>query len=198
MNVRVVQEPPAAVAAYATVSIAFEVDRVLDVTPPRHAGGEFALSERELSTPGMKDYDAIPGAGPGSWPERFDMSAWALFAAFAEGSRVGGAAVILRSEEIALLDGRDDIALLWDIRVAPEARGLGVGTALLDAVEAWAVDQGARWLKVETQNVNVPACRFYARHGFRLSEADADAYADFPQETQLIWLKHIDGNERIP
>jgi GNAT superfamily N-acetyltransferase len=39
-------------------------------------------------------------------------------------------------------------------------RGLGIGAALFRAAERWAVARGARWLKVETQNVNVAACRF--------------------------------------
>ncbi len=42
-------------------------------------------------------------------------------------------------------------------------------------------------LKIETQNINVPACRFYARQGCRLSAIVSHAYAEFPDEIQLIW-----------
>ena len=43
----------------------------------------------------------------------------------------------------------------------------------------------------ETQNTNVPACRFYAAAGLVLSEANAGAYRAFPDEVQLIWRKRI-------
>ena len=42
-------------------------------------------------------------------------------------------------------------------------------------------------MKIETQNINVPACRFYARQGCRLSAIVSHAYAEFPDEIQLIW-----------
>src|SRR5262245_46306494 len=46
-----------------------------------------------------------------------------------------------------MLEDRRDIAVLWDIRVAAEARGQGVGTTLFRAVEKRAVAQGRRKLK---------------------------------------------------
>ena len=45
-------------------------------------------------------------------------------------------------------------------------------------------------MKVETQNINVPACRFYARMGCELGTIDRFAYPDLPGETQLLW--HLD------
>jgi GNAT superfamily N-acetyltransferase len=119
------------------------------------------------------------------------LSAWRFFAARADGVRVGGAAVVARSEEIELLEGRSDLALLWDIRVAPAARASGVGRALLEAVESWAWEQGIRTMKVETQDVNAPACRFYMRHGYELRAANPQAYRNFADETQLLWYKEI-------
>jgi ribosomal protein S18 acetylase RimI-like enzyme len=41
-----------------------------------------------------------------------------------------GAVVVLKTPSLTMLEGRDDLAMLWDIRVSPEARGQGVGTAL--------------------------------------------------------------------
>jgi len=46
-------------------------------------------------------------------------------------------------------------------------------------------------LKVETQNANVGACRFYARHGFVLRAANRFAYPLFPAEIQLLWYREI-------
>jgi hypothetical protein len=42
-------------------------------------------------------------------------------------------------------------------------------------------------LKIETQNSNVAACRFYAREGCQLRGIHPGAYADFPDEIQLLW-----------
>lgn len=190
MTVRVVPEPPSALSEYARVSIAFEAREAMDVA--RSADGDgFVLTRRQLSSPIFKDYDALPFDGPVSWPSRFDLSSWAFFGAYSEGTRVGGAAVILRSTEIELLEGRDDMALLWDLRVAPAVRRRGVGSALLNAVESRVRGRGAAELKVETQDVNVPACRFYARQGFRLRTVHAHAYPELPHETQLLWHKEL-------
>ena len=52
-----------------------------------------------------------------------------------------------------MLGGRDDLAVLWDIRVSPPERGTGVGSALFRAAEDWAGTRGCTWLKIETQNI---------------------------------------------
>jgi ribosomal protein S18 acetylase RimI-like enzyme len=90
-----------------------------------------------------------------------------------------------------MLHGQPDVALLWDIRVASNARGRGVGSALLAEVERWSMTRGARWLEVETQDINVPACRFYERHGFVLRSVNRDAYPGLPGEAQLLWYKEL-------
>ena len=96
-----------------------------------------------------------------------------------------------RPSDIEMLEGREELALLWDIRVAPAERNHGVGTALLDAGESWAGARGARVLKVETQNTNVPACRFYASHGFVLGAVGRGAYPELPNEVQFLWYKDL-------
>jgi GNAT superfamily N-acetyltransferase len=89
--------------------------------------------------------------------------------------------------------GDEDVAVLWDIRIAPDERGKGVGSALLSAAERWAGDRGARCLKAETQNINAPACRFYAARGFTLDAVNPLAYPELPQEIQFLWYKGIGG-----
>ncbi len=79
----------------------------------------------------MKDYDAVEN--PVSLPQRFDLSNWGFFAACLDGGRVGGAVVVRNASELDFLEGRTDLALLWDIRVAEEVRGKGVGSALFRA-----------------------------------------------------------------
>lgn len=189
MTIDVAEEPMTALGEYALLPIAFRVDQVLDVTA--RADGRFALSARRLETPYVKDYDAVEGEGPLHWTRRFDVSHWTLFAARVEGSRVGGAAVAFNTPGLTMLEGRRDLSLLWDIRVAPNARGRGVGSALFERVEAWTLAQGCRQLKVETQSINVPACRFYQRHGCKLRAIHHAAYPELPEEIQLLWYKDL-------
>jgi GNAT superfamily N-acetyltransferase len=148
--------------------IAFDVNQVFDVVAATHEGGGFTLSERAIDIPYTKNYGALDGEGPSQWPTRFDLSHWGVFAPKRTGQRVGGAAVAFRKHALAMLEKCQDLAVLWDIRVAPEARRQGVGSRLIGAVEAWARRRDCGQLKVETQNINLPACRFYARHGFML------------------------------
>lgn len=184
------EESPAGLDAYATVPIAFTVHRVLEVRVADGGLGGFVLEEREVSAPYVKDYDAA-GNGPAGWPLRFDVARWGLLSAWIDGRRVGGAAVVADDERIEMLERRRDLAVLWDLRVAPDVRGAGVGSALLRAAEGWARSRGCRALKIETQNVNVAACRFYARHGAVLGAIHRFAYADCPDEAQLLWYKDI-------
>jgi GNAT superfamily N-acetyltransferase len=196
MRIEVTQEPVAALAEYARIPIALEVGEVLDVSVPGDGLGGIVLARRGLDVPYVKDYDAVEGAHPTDWAGRFDLSRWGLFGARMEGRLVGGAAVALDTADVAMLEGRRDLAVLWDIRVAPEARGRGVGTALFHAAEAWAAARGCRWLKVETQNVNVPACRFYARRGCVLGAINRFAYPGLPDEAQLLWYRDLSAAAR--
>ena len=182
------QEPITALADYATISIGFEVDRVLEVTADER--GSFVLSERELSVPYSKDYDAIDG-GPERWPDRFDLSNWGIFLVRRDGIPVGGAAVACKTPGLEMLEGRDDLAVLWDIRIQPDLRSRRLGSSLFDAVEQWAAERGCRQLKVETQNINVPANRFYERHHCQLKAANRWVYKNYPSEIQMLWYKDL-------
>ncbi|MEU7799405.1 GNAT family N-acetyltransferase [Micromonospora arborensis] len=50
--------------------------------------------------------------------------------------------------------------------VLPDARGLGVGSALLQAAERWATGRGLLYLSAGIHHRNVDAVRFYRRHGY--------------------------------
>ena len=180
-----------ALEEYAAVSIAFVVDRILQVTVADGGLGGLSLTETAVADPYIKDYDALPGAEPVRWLERFDTSNWGLIRGRRDGRMVGGAMVAFNSPGVCMLGGRDDIAVLWDIRVSPEERGSGLGSALFQAAAGWAVARGCAWLKVETQNVNVAACRFYQKMGCTLGAIDRFAYLDLPDEVQLLWWKAL-------
>ena len=191
MRVDISEEPMTALAEYANIHIAFEVNRVLDIAVPDNRIPDIVLTERKLDVPYMKDYDAIEGEGPANSPNRFDTSNWGLFIARIDGRMVGGAAVAFKTPGLIMLEDREDLALLWDIRIVPEARGQGIGTAFFKSAEAWAAMKGCTRLKVETQNINVPACRFYARQGCVIEAIDGFAYPKFPDEIQMLWCKDL-------
>jgi GNAT superfamily N-acetyltransferase len=185
------EEPLSYLEEYAQISISFPIDSVLEPTVLHSGLGGIELRERPLAVPYTKDYDAIPGNRPTDWPDRFDLSNWALLSARLEESCVGGAVIAFNTKGLHMLDGRDDLAVLWDLRVSPATRRHGVGVALFAAAEDWARARGCTQLKVETQNVNVPACRFYAAQGCELGAIDRFAYPEFPEEIQLLWYKQL-------
>jgi len=185
-----------ALAEHARISIAFVVDRILEMTLVDGGLGGVLLAEAPVAAPYVKDYDAMEGEGPTRWATHFDLSNWGILGAYRDGARVGGAAIALRTDDLRMLDGRDDVAALWDIRVAPQARGSGVGSALFRAAEQWAGARGCGWLKIETQNVNLGACRFYQSMGCTLGAIDRLAYPDLPAEVQLLWCKELTAPRR--
>ena len=192
MTVQIREETSATLADYARVPIAFEVRERLAVRIPDSGLGGLHLALEPVSPPVIKDYDAAPDHHPTAWARRFDLTTWGILAAYVGPERVGGAVVAWGAPHADLLEGRADLAVLWDLRVAPTWRGRGVGVAIFQAAERWALAHGARWLKVETQNVNVAACRFYARRGAVLGAIHRFAYPELPDEVQLLWYKRLE------
>lgn len=190
MNIEVVPEDSRSLASYASIPIAFRVDSTLDVAVLKATGGS-RLESRPVDRPYLKDYDAHAGNSPLAWPARFDVSAWGFFGAFINGRRVGGAAVANRDPGVDLIGADDDVGVLYDLRVDPAARRTGVGSALLRAADAWSKTRGLHRLIAETQHVNAPACRFYAKHGFTLDAVNRGAYRDLPDEIQLLWRRDV-------
>lgn len=66
------------------------------------------------------------------------------------------------------LGGR--VAVLEDMVVHPEARGSGLGTALLQHAITFAQTAGCLRISLLTDTDNTDALRFYARQGFVLSQ----------------------------
>ena len=188
IDVDVCEEPLAEVAAYSSISIAFEVTRVLDISGE---SGAWTLAEREVQQPYIKDYDAVEAERPTSWGRRFDISHWVMLVARHEDQPIGVAVLAMRTPGLEMLDRRTDVAALWDIRVAPAHRGRHVGTALFDAAEQSAISRGCRVLRIETQNNNVAACRLYQRRGCALERVEPGAYSEFPNEIKLVWRKEL-------
>jgi GNAT superfamily N-acetyltransferase len=175
------EEPFTAMPRHAAIPSAYDYLSVFDVL---EAAEGHQLCERPLARPHRKEYDLLED--PLQWSMRFDVTNWALIGAYEAGARVGGAIAAFDTPEVDMLEGRSDLVVLWDMRVAHAARRRGVGSALFQAVEAWGRKRRCSELKVETQNTNVAACRLYARQGCTLSQANRGAYAVLPDEIQLI------------
>ena len=60
----------------------------------------------------------------------------------------------------------DNAAGLFSMWVAPEARGIGIGGALIDSVVAWCRDRGHKRLLLDVADSNRPAIALYASKGF--------------------------------
>jgi ribosomal protein S18 acetylase RimI-like enzyme len=196
MHIQILHATPEQLAEYARVPIAFVVREVFDSEAvERLRRGEDAEST-PIPVPYQKDYDAHAGHQPTDWRVRFDTSRWIVLAAEQNNHRLGGAVVVIDDAQLDSLGGASNCAVIWDLRVAPEARRRGVGAALLRAAEHAALERGAGQLRVETQQINVPACRLYRRHNFALEMVRVGAYPDLPQEVQLIWAKPLASTSR--
>jgi GNAT superfamily N-acetyltransferase len=190
-ELRIAEQSPTQLDEYASIPIAFEVRATLDLQIVARGLGGFGLRERCLEHPYVKDYDQPAKSGPASWGRRWDLSNWGVLAAFDGDRRVGGCVIAHDTPGVEMLEGRRDLAVLWDIRVHPDRRRGGIGARLFAATEAWAKARGCTVLKVETQNINLPACRFYAKQGCLLGRIHRFAYRDFPDEVELVWYKQL-------
>lgn len=190
MQTEILPAGPECLPDYATVPIAFEVRSLLRPALLDGGLGGIALHPEPVQPPYRKDYDASEEGGPGAWGRQWDLASWGFFLARRGGRCLAAAAVAFGTPSINLLDGRDDLAVLWDIRVHPDVRGQGLGSSLFRRAADWARARGCRQLKAETQNINEPACHFYAAQGCRLGAIHRHAYARQPElahETMLLW-----------
>ena len=183
MPLQLIVEPPSCLAEYAVVSVAFEVRQRFDVARPHQT--------LPVDPPWVKDCDRIPGNHPIGWPSRFDVTKWCFAAAFDNGRRVGGAALVVDPRDVDGNSAQAGVALLWDLRVDCAHRRRGVGRALLAFVEDHARSRGCRAIRAETQDINVPACRIYASAGYSIAEVNRHAYPELPDEVQLIWHRDV-------
>lgn len=182
------EEPVADLRAHKAIPSMFEARSVYEVG---RSSDRFLLTEQPIAVPCCKNYDEFED--PLAWPREFDTRRWALISAFAGAQRVGGIVVATSTPGVAILEDRRDLAVLWDVRIAPAHRRQGIGTALLEASQVWARHRACTELKVETQNTNPAACSFYMRRGFGLAQVLQDAYPGLPGDVQLIWRKRLDG-----
>ncbi|MBO5142464.1 MAG: GNAT family N-acetyltransferase [Clostridia bacterium] len=140
----------------------------------------------------VEEYTRDFGDGVGRLSDKFDLSNWKFYIAF-DGTRlVGGCIVATKTPNVNMLEGREDLAVLWDIRVIEEYKYQGIGQHLFDLAKNFAKENGFKQLKIECQNTNPIAVKFYHKQGAVLSAINEYAYSDYKNEVQLLWYLNID------
>lgn len=190
MTFQIIEETPDALGEYEKIPIAFRVESRFRVELVQNGLGGINFIEEKV-IPFVKDYDANANERPSRWSERFDISNWGILSAFEGERRVGGAAIAWKTPEVNMLESQPDVACLWDLRVHPEFRNKGIGRKLFNRAILWAKERNCRRFIVETQDINVPACRFYVRQGCELGVVNRYAYPESMNEIQIVWQKDI-------
>ncbi|HIQ59101.1 MAG TPA: GNAT family N-acetyltransferase [Candidatus Merdivicinus intestinavium] len=145
---------------------------------PSLTEGEWGYREELFDTPGTKCYP----------DEERDYSLYinspdrAVFLDY-EGKACAGQ-IVLRADW-------NRYVFVEDICVAAAFRGRGIGTSLMKRAACWGKERGLRGIALETQDVNLLACRFYRRFGMRLGGVNTMLYRQFDKpvcgETALFW-----------
>jgi GNAT superfamily N-acetyltransferase len=178
MTFRIVQVDNSRLSEFDNLPISFEVHSVYEVIDDNE---QIQLIERPLLTPYVKDYDKLTSNLSHSW-SNMDTTDWGIFLALdkTQDDKLVGGAIVAMPE-----------CALWDLRIAPSHRRLGVGRALFKHVIEWAKQQGITTrMSIETQNTNVAACQFYAAMGAKLGDIDRNAYQndeEVKHEIRLNW-----------
>lgn len=136
----------------------------------------------------QKDYRVYQKAT--EYAKKFDITNWAFFMAFDRNIPIGAATIVSKTATVNMLDGRDDLSVLWDLRVDDKYKGQGIGTKLFTMATEWSKANDLTQMKIECQNINVTACKFYHSRGATLGKIDEYAYygdSDLENEVELIW-----------
>ncbi len=147
------------------------------VTISRLAAGDLGVLEPLWSA--LREHHG--SVAPQFGPTRERAESWAVRRGFYEGLLAGDGSFALVARSGAELVGYAMVAMpdsqvatwphsqtgcLETLSVLPTSRGLGVGTALIEAARAGLAEQGIGDMTLEVIAGNDDAMRFYARHGF--------------------------------
>ncbi len=172
---------------YSSVPISFMVNSIFKLSVDESINITFKLEEEPVDIPYIKDYDDEIGGPPVVRVSCFDLDNWVFYGAYDNDRLVGGFLMAHQIPEIHMLEDRDDIACLWDIRIHPDYRRKGLGTKLFKKLISVAKDRKCKFIKIETTNNNVNACNFYKKQGCRPGQINRYAYQAYPDEVQIIW-----------
>ncbi len=80
--------------------------------------------------------------------------------------KIIGMVILLYTVSTAL---GERVALLEDMVVSPNERGLGIGSMLLDHAVKYATEEGCKRITLLTDKTNIGAQKFYKQHEFNRS-----------------------------
>ena len=172
---------------YDTIPMLVPVRSILALKKIENGLGGILLEETPVKEY-IKDLGAYAKAA--EYADEFDITNWGFFMSFDGEKPIGAATIVAKPKDPRLVDGRDDLCLLWDLRVDDRYKQQGVGTSLLNMAVEWSRAKGYQQMKIECQNNNVQACKFYQKHGAVLGKIDEYAYyteAAIKHEVQLVW-----------
>jgi len=190
MEIKIQEIKAERLSEYAKIPISFEVKSIFQVDLINNGLDGIRLHEEKVVTFYVKDYDSYEDGGPERWIRQFNTHNWGIFLAVKDNKPVGGATVAFDTPGVNMLCGRKDLAVLWDIRVHPDFRHQGIGTKLFQYAVDWSKKRGCKQFKIETQNVNANACKFYMKQGCKLGAIDRYGYFGHPKvghEVMMIW-----------
>lgn len=176
---------------YDNLSMNVDVRTVYEIKRINNGLGGFCFEEVEV-TPYIKDLSVYERAT--EYETNFDIGKWRFYMAFDEEKPIGAMTVAGTTPNLNMLSGRDDVCILWDIRVIDGYKHQGVGQKLFDMGIKRAKEDGYKQMIIECQNNNAPACKFYHKQGAVLSKIDMYAYfleEDCKNEVQFIWYLDI-------
>lgn len=121
------------------------------------------------------DYAQSAAQPPAYWQERMRRGAGGehgvSYVAEATGALVGITGLVRHHDEPKARHA----GLIVSVYVAPEWRGAGVASALLEACLAWARQLELRLVRLAVATSNTPAIRTYLRHGFTVYGVEPEA-----------------------
>jgi ribosomal protein S18 acetylase RimI-like enzyme len=184
----IVSLTPSKYYLYDSIPSRFWVESVYRV---EQSSSGLILVEEPVEQPFTRDYRSVGHDTPSSWAKEFDLSRWGIFVAMDRDQPVGGAAVALDGPVFPVRHmQRKDLAVLWDIRIHPDHKGRGIGTALFRHAAAWAREMGYNQLGIETDSSNIPACKFYIKLGCELGGILKYGYSgvsEVAEYAMLLW-----------
>jgi DNA-binding MarR family transcriptional regulator len=144
---------------------------------PEHPDARYCLGEyvAELNRRSTRGFD--PWVGATALPHEVRPPAGQFFVAYLHAAAIGCGAVKHHADAPA------EIKRMW---IAPQARGLGLGRRLLNALEACALSGGAQVVHIETSAALTEALALYRSTGWVAVPAFNDEpFADFWLEKSL-------------
>lgn len=170
---------------YGNIPFKYKTSTIFKVEKINNGLGGILLTEEPFY------YEKDFGSKVNHWKKTFDLKNWKIFGAYDNNKLIAGCVLAIKTKDVYMLEDRDDLAVLWDLRVAEEYKHKGIGQNLFNMAKKFAKDNNFKELKVECQNTNYNAVKFYHKQGMVLSIINERAYKDFENEIQLIWYLNL-------